>query len=45
MVVGVAGGMDGPDGGAFDSEYLAVEDGLLGLAGRVLVNGGGEMGV
>ena len=39
MVVGVAGGMDGADGGAFDFKDLAVGDGLLGAARAVFVDG------
>ena len=45
MVVRVAGGVHGADGAAFDAEDLAVEDGLLGFAGGVFVDGGGEVGV
>ena len=38
MVVRMAWGMHGADGGAFDSEYLTIRNGLLDFARRVLVN-------
>ena len=38
MVVRMAWGMHGADGGAFDSEYLTIRNGLLGLARCVLVD-------
>ena len=38
MVVRMAWGMHGADGGAFDPEYLTIRDGLLGFARCVLVD-------
>ena len=43
VVVRVARGVHGADRAAFDGEDLAVEDGLLGFAGCVFVDGGREV--
>lgn len=45
VVVRVAGSVHGADGGALDGDDLAVGDGLLGLAGVVFVDRGGEVWV
>ena len=45
VIIRMAGGMYGTNGGAFDAEDLPVGNGLLTSAGRVLVYGLAEVGI